>query len=174
MDSLMLLQLNYVHITGSYKNFPTELRWLCMHGFPLKSIPSNLPMENMVAFDMSYSNIESFGFYSYPQQSHKRLKQLKGSSSKDKRLLGSLKILNLSSCEQLRSLGGFDHLPSLERLILKGCIGLLEVCESIEQSRELVLIDFSYCNKLQKFPRSISMLKKVKTLSLEGCSLRES
>ncbi|CAH1440595.1 unnamed protein product [Lactuca virosa] len=62
----------------------------------------------------------------YPQQSHKRLKQLKGSSSKDKRLLGSLKILNLSSCEQLRSLGGFDHLPSLERLILKGCIGLLE------------------------------------------------
>ncbi|KAL7612222.1 hypothetical protein Lser_V15G06595 [Lactuca serriola] len=175
MDMLMLLQLNYLQITGSYKNFPEELRWLCMHGFPLKSLPSELPMENLVALDMSYSNIESFGiFYSYPQRIHTRLKQLIGSSSEDKRLLGSLKILNLSFCEQLHSLRGFDHLPKLERLILKGCIGLLEVCESIEQCVELVLIDLSYCNKLEKFPRSLGMLKKVKTLLLNGCHLGES
>ncbi|KAI3739775.1 hypothetical protein L2E82_30186 [Cichorium intybus] len=80
MDRLMLLQLNYVQITGSYKHFPKEVRWLCMHGFPFKSIPSDLPTQNMVALDMSYSNIESFGnFYSYPQRLHKRLKLLIGS-----------------------------------------------------------------------------------------------
>ncbi|XP_052622781.1 disease resistance protein RPV1 [Lactuca sativa] len=175
MDRLMLLQLNYVQITGSYKNFPEELRWLCMHGFPLKSIPLDLPVENLVALDMSYSNIESFGiFYSYPQRLHKRLKQLIGSCSKDKRLLGSLKILNLSFCEQLHSLGGFDHLPKLERLILKGCIGLLEICESIEQCHELVHIDLSYCKKLEKLPRSLGMLKKVRTLLLNGCYFGES
>ncbi|XP_023767893.1 disease resistance protein RUN1 [Lactuca sativa] len=175
MDRLMLLQLNYVQITGSYKNFPKELRWLCMHGFPLKSIPSDLPMENLVALDMSYSNIESFGIcYSYPQRLHKRLKQLIGSCSKEKRLLGSLKILNLSFCEQLHTLGGFSHFPKLERLILRGCIGLLEVCESIDQCVELVLIDMSYCNKLEKLLRSIGLLKKVKTLLLKGCSLGES
>ncbi|KAL7617421.1 hypothetical protein Lser_V15G03794 [Lactuca serriola] len=175
MDRLMLLQLNYVQITGSYNKFPEELRWLCMHGFPLKYVPSEIPMENLVVLDMSYSNIESFSIcYSYPQRLNKRLKQLFGSCSKDKRLLGSLKILNLSFCEQLRSLGGFDHLPKVERLILKGCIGLLEVCESIEQCRELVLIDLSYCKKLEKLPRSLGMLKKVKTILLKGCNLGES
>ncbi|XP_023767307.1 disease resistance protein RPV1 isoform X1 [Lactuca sativa] len=175
MDRLMLLQLNYVQISGSYKKFPEELRWLCMHGFPLKYIPSDLSMENLVALDMSYSNIESLEIcYSYPQRLHKRLKQMIGSCSKDKRLLGSLKILNLSFCEQIRSLRGFDHLPKLERLILKGCIGLLEVCESIQQCLELALIDLSYCKKLKKLPKSLGKLKKVKTLLLNGCHLGES
>ncbi|XP_023767352.1 uncharacterized protein LOC111915952 isoform X1 [Lactuca sativa] len=175
MDRLMLLQLNYVQITGSYKNFPEELRWLCMHGFPLKSLPSDLPMENVVALDMSYSNIESFEIcYHYPERLHKRPKQLIGSCSKDKCLLGSLKILNLSFCEELQSLLGFDHIPKLERLILKGCIGMLDVCESIEQCLELVFVDLSYCNKLGKLPSIIGMLKKVETLLLEGCNLGES
>ena len=75
MDNLMLLQLNYVHMNGSYENFPPELRGLCMHGFHLKSIPSELPMENLVALDMSYSNIESFvSCYSNPQRLEKRQK----------------------------------------------------------------------------------------------------
>nr|KAJ0227494.1 hypothetical protein LSAT_V11C100040090 [Lactuca sativa] len=89
----------------------------------------------------------------------------------NKRVLRSLKILNLSFCEQLRSLGGFDHLPVLEKLILRGCIRLLDVCESIEQCLELVFVDLSYCSKLQKVPRIIEMLKKVKTLFLDGCNL---
>ncbi|KAI3739637.1 hypothetical protein L2E82_30047 [Cichorium intybus] len=85
MDSLMLLQLNYVHMKGSYENFPRELRALCMHGFPLKSIPSNLPMKNLVALDLSYSNIESFvGCDSNPQRREKRQK-LDGSCLKEKR-----------------------------------------------------------------------------------------
>ncbi|KAL7618730.1 hypothetical protein Lser_V15G03960 [Lactuca serriola] len=175
MDRLMMLQLSFVQITGSYKNFPEELRWLCMHGFPLKSIPSYLQTENLVALDLSYSNIESFGIcYIYPQRLPKRIKQWIGSCLKDKRLLGSLKILNLSFCEQLHSLGGFDHLPILGKLILRGCIGLLDVCESIEQCLELVFVDLSCCSKLQKLPRIIDMLKKVKTLLLEGCNLGES
>ncbi|XP_023767466.1 disease resistance protein RUN1 [Lactuca sativa] len=174
MDRLMLLQLNYVQITGSYNEFPEELRWLCMHGFPLKSIPPDLPMENLVALDLSYSNIESFGIcYNYPKGLPKRLKQLTGSCSEEKRSLRSLKILNLSFCEQLHSLGGFDHLPKLERLILRGCIGLLEVCESIKQCVELFFIDMS-CIKLEKLSRIICMLKKVEILLLNGCYLGES
>ncbi|KAL7617094.1 hypothetical protein Lser_V15G02983 [Lactuca serriola] len=147
MDNLMLLQLNYVKMNGSYKNFPEELRWLCMHGFPLKSIPSDLRMENLVVLDMSYSNIESFGIcYS---NSH-----------------------GLKSRKKI--LGGFDELPALERLVATHCIALLEVCESIEACIELVLIDVSYCSNLQTLPRTIGMLKKVKTLLLDGCNLGES
>ncbi|CAI9268758.1 unnamed protein product [Lactuca saligna] len=173
MENLMLLQLNYVQFSGSYENFPDELRWLCMHGFPLKSIPSDLPMENLVALDMSYSSIESLGIcYSNPQlESRKKLIE---SCSKDKSLLGSLKILNLSFCEQLRSLGSFEKVPSLEMLILTNCIGLLEVCDSIMHCVELAVIDMSYCNNLDHFPRTLHMLKKVKTLLLVGCNSSKS
>ena len=69
MENIMLLQLNYVQIKGTYKKFPDELRWLCMHGFPLKSIPSDLALDNLVALDLSYSSIESFGMcWSNPQK----------------------------------------------------------------------------------------------------------
>ncbi|XP_023751056.1 disease resistance protein RUN1 isoform X3 [Lactuca sativa] len=172
MDSLMLLQLNYVKFNGSYENFPEELRWLCMHGFPLKSIPSDLPMQNLVALDMSDSKIKSFGMC-YKERPLKRQK-LNGSCSKDKILLGSLKILNLSFCKELHSICGFDGLPALERLIATNCSGLLEVCESIEQCDELVFVDLSYCNKLDKLPQTIGMLKKVEELFLDGCNLGQS
>ncbi|KAI3738972.1 hypothetical protein L2E82_29289 [Cichorium intybus] len=76
MDNLMLLQLNYVHINGSYENFPEELRWLCMHGFSLKSIPSELSMDNLAVLDMSHSNIESFDIcYNNRQRPKKRQKK---------------------------------------------------------------------------------------------------
>ncbi|XP_023746937.1 disease resistance protein RPV1 isoform X1 [Lactuca sativa] len=174
MDNLMLLQLNYVHMNGSYENFPEELRCLCMHGYHLNSIPLNLPMENLVALDMSYSNIESFVFCDSNPQRHEKRQKLSGSCLKQKRVLGSLKILNLSFCKQLRSLGDFDQLPALERLIVRNCIGLNEVCESIGQCVKLVLIDLSYCNKLEKIQKITSMLANVKIMFLEGCNLGES
>ncbi|KAL7617631.1 hypothetical protein Lser_V15G03451 [Lactuca serriola] len=174
MDSLMLLQMNYVHMNGSYENFPDELRGLCMHGFRLKCIPLELPMMNLVALDMSYSYIESFvGCYSNTHQLEKRQK-LDGLYLKDNKLLGSLKILNLSFCKQLHSLGDFDQFPALERLIVRNCIGLVEVGESIEKCVELVFIDLSNCKKLEKLPRNIGMLKNVKTLLLDGCNLSDS
>ena len=60
MENLKLLQLNYMKDFLWHLNFPEELRWLCMRGFPLKSIPSEIPMENVVVLDMSYSKLESF------------------------------------------------------------------------------------------------------------------
>ncbi|KAI3683223.1 hypothetical protein L1987_83723 [Smallanthus sonchifolius] len=75
MDNLKLLQLNFVEMSGSYKNISKELRWLCMHGFHFKSIPSGLPMENMVVLDMSHSSIVSFDM-SY-SKSHRFVNRLK-------------------------------------------------------------------------------------------------
>ncbi|KAK9065028.1 hypothetical protein SSX86_016411 [Deinandra increscens subsp. villosa] len=175
MDKLKLLHLNYVKISGSYKNLSKELRWLCMHGFHLKSMPSDLPMNNLVALDMSHSSIESFDMsYSNSQRFVRGLKWLIGSSSKEKPVLGSLKILDLSFCEQLQYVGGFLELPSLERLIVTNCISLIEVCESVAHCVDLVHVDLRNCYKLKKVPTSICKLNKVKTLLLDGCNPRES
>lgn len=99
--------------------------------------------------------------------------QLIGSCSKTKPLLESLKILDLSFCEQLRSLYGFCELPALERLIVKNCTSLIEVCESVEQCGELVFVDLSYCNEFRNVAKTIDKLKSVKTLLLVGCNLGE-
>ncbi|GJS86873.1 TMV resistance protein N-like protein [Tanacetum coccineum] len=149
MDKLRLLQLNYVQLHGSYKHFPEGLRWLSMHGSPLSCIPLDLKMENMVALDMSNSNLQQLW--------------------KKPKLLPSLKILNLSSSKVVW-IGHFSWLPALERLILAGCATLMEVCESIAQCTRLALLDLSYCNMLRRLPRSIRELKKVKILSIAGCS----
>ncbi|KAJ9558877.1 hypothetical protein OSB04_013491 [Centaurea solstitialis] len=173
MDNLKLLQLNYVQLKGSYKNFPEELRWLCMHGFPFYYLPPGLQLENLVGLDMSYSRLISFDMsYGDAQQSKKRRKVTE-SGSKDKPLLRSLKILNLSCCAQLHSLGGFSEFPTLERLMLSKCINLIEVCESIEQCDELEHIDLSYCNESGKLLQTIGKAKNVKILNLDGCNLGE-
>ncbi|GKC69157.1 disease resistance protein RML1B-like protein [Tanacetum coccineum] len=131
-------------------------------------------MENLVALDMSYSNIKSFDLHdSSLQPLAKRQKGLIGSCSKEKRSLGSLKILDLSFCEQLLCLAGFSELPSLERLIITNCIRLVEVCESVEQCAELSLINLNYCNNLKKFTTNLGKLKKVKTLLLDRCDLHK-
>ncbi|KAJ9558694.1 hypothetical protein OSB04_013308 [Centaurea solstitialis] len=155
MDNLKLLQLNYVQLKGSYENFPEELRWLCMHGFPLDHIPPGLQLEDLVCLDMSYSKLTCFDM-SYGDMQRSREQKLTGLGSKHKPLLRSLKILNLSYCEQLGSLGGFSEFPALERLMLSNCISLIEVCESIKQCDGLEHIDLSYCNEAWKFSRTIS------------------
>ncbi|KAM7518923.1 hypothetical protein LguiB_017885 [Lonicera macranthoides] len=149
MDNLIFLQLNYVELTGCYENFPQSLRWLCWHGFSLKSLPMDLPMGNLVSLDLSYSKLK---------------RAWTGTM-----VLGSLKILNLSHCLQLARTPDFFGLPNLEKLILKGCVGLIEVCESIGSLEGLVLLSLEDCKNLRKFP-NISKLKFLETLIIAGCS----
>ncbi|KAM7474502.1 hypothetical protein LguiB_021745 [Lonicera macranthoides] len=100
MTKLRLLKLDYLKLIGSYDNFPKSLAWLSWHGFPLKSIPVEFSMENLVALDLRYS----------------MLKQV----WKETPFLESLKILDLSYSEWLARTPNFLGLPNLERLILKG------------------------------------------------------
>ncbi|KAL8254296.1 hypothetical protein R6Q59_032517 [Mikania micrantha] len=151
MLNLRLLQLNYVQLSGSYKNFPQCLRLLCMHGFPLSYIPTDIQMENMVALDMSNSKLQQLW--------------------KKPKLLRSLKFFNLSCCRELVSIGHFSGFPLLERLTLARCTSLVEVCESVGAScQKLEVLDLTECNKLKELPRSISKLKNLKSLLIDGCS----
>nr|GEU97030.1 Toll/interleukin-1 receptor (TIR) domain-containing protein [Tanacetum cinerariifolium] len=104
-----------------------ELRWLCMYGFPLKSIPLDLLMKYLVALDISYCNFESFDVSCSNPQPLEGGQMLTGSCSKDDRLVGSLKILDLIYCYKLNCIASFCELPTLENLFLRNCTSLIEV-----------------------------------------------
>ncbi|KAM7465473.1 hypothetical protein LguiB_013035 [Lonicera macranthoides] len=149
MGRLKLLKLNYASLSGHIEKFPEGLRWLCLHGFPLKSLPFDLPLENLVSLDMSYSKLKRVWI--------------------GNKVLLSLKFLNLSHSQSLVETPNFTGLCKLERLILKGCIRLLEICDTIGKLENLALLNLENCNSLRKFP-NIVMLKSLQTLVLDGCS----
>ncbi|KAJ9550868.1 hypothetical protein OSB04_014913 [Centaurea solstitialis] len=120
MDKLKLLQLNFVELIGSHENFSEDLRWLCWFGFHLRSIPSGLYMGNMVAIDMSYSNLE---------------------------VLHSLKILNLKDSYNLFEIRNISWIPHLETFILWNCHNLVRVCE-IGGLTSLAQLNLTGCKSL--------------------------
>ncbi|KAK2993881.1 hypothetical protein RJ640_003993, partial [Escallonia rubra] len=152
MCRLRLLDINYLHLTGSFKGFPKKIKWLRWRGCPLESIPSDFPLQSLVAIDMSYSKL--------------------GPGWCGTKLLGCLKILDLSHCHGLTRTPDFSisRVPILERLILKGCKSLIEVHESIGNlENSLVYLNLEDCTSLSKLPRNTAMLKVLKALIISGC-----
>ncbi|KAJ9550885.1 LOW QUALITY PROTEIN: hypothetical protein OSB04_014930, partial [Centaurea solstitialis] len=144
MDKLKLLQLNFVELTGSHDNLSEDLRWLCWFGFHLRTIPSGLYMGNMVAIDMSYSNLEVFD----PPM-----------------VLHSLKILNLKDSQNLFEIRNISWIPNLETLILWNCHNLVRVCE-IGDHTSLAQLNLTGCKNLCKEQKS--MLVELKASSSGG------
>ncbi|KAK1437416.1 hypothetical protein QVD17_03207 [Tagetes erecta] len=131
MHKLKLLQLKYVKLSGSYKNFP-QIRWFSWHGCQLKSIPSAVLMSSfLVAIDMTNGNLKMF---------------------KPPTALSSLKILNLAFCKRLVSIRKLCRLPSLETLILWGCRKLTRLCKTIGDLDSLALLNLAGCKRLWKSP----------------------
>ncbi|KAM7474446.1 hypothetical protein LguiB_021689 [Lonicera macranthoides] len=87
--------------------------------------------------------------------------------------LESLKILDLSFSEWLARTPNFIGLPNLERLILEGCVSLVEVCESIEYAEMLDLLNLQDCKTLRKLPRNIGKLVSLRILVISGCNIGE-
>jgi len=58
MKNLRLLQINDVLLTGSYESLSKELKWLCWHKCPLKSLPQDFHLENLVILDMQDSKVK--------------------------------------------------------------------------------------------------------------------
>jgi Leucine-rich repeat (LRR) protein len=153
MTKLKILGLNYVKLIGNYGHFPKGVVWLCLHGFPLDYLPRELALENVVSLDLRYS----------------RLKQV----WKKTPFLESLKILDISYSERLERTPNFRGIPNLERLILKGCVSLVEVCESIGNLEMLEFLDLSDCKMLQKLPRNMQKIGSLTSLNMSGCNIKE-
>ncbi|KAL7205527.1 hypothetical protein ACSBR2_018460 [Camellia fascicularis] len=139
-----------VQLIGGYENFPKKLRWLHWHGFPLKFIPNDFPLESLVVLDMRNSSLAQLW--------------------KGTKMLRLLKIPNLSHSHGLADSPDFSLLPNLEKLKLKDCINLVGVHESIGKLDRLVLLNLRGCRNLTKLPREIVLLKSLKELILSDCS----
>ncbi|KAL7205626.1 hypothetical protein ACSBR2_018536 [Camellia fascicularis] len=150
MRKLRILQLCSVQLIGRYEKFPKKLRWLRWHGFPLKFIPNDFPLESLVVLDMRNSSLAQLW--------------------KGTKMLRLLKILNLSHSHGLVISPEFSLLPNLEKLKLKDCINLVGVHESIGKLERLVLLNLRGCRNLTKLPREIVQLNSLEELILSGCS----
>ncbi|KAM1413471.1 hypothetical protein ACFXTO_026063 [Malus domestica] len=146
MHNLEILILNNVNVKGSYEKFSKSLICLSWRGFHLKSIPTNFYLENLVVLDMRNSSLQHVwnGIRFFPR----------------------LKILNLSHSHGLRTTPDFSGLPNLERLILKHCINLVGVDESIGYLEKLLVLNLEGCKNLMKLPK----LRSIQDLILSGCS----
>ncbi|KAK1417722.1 hypothetical protein QVD17_26856 [Tagetes erecta] len=83
------------------------------------------------------------------------------------KMVGSLKILNLSYSVELIKTPNFDGLPGLESLLLEGCLSLTQVCESIKYLERLVMLDISGCRGLKNIP---CLPRSLVSLEMNGCS----
>uniref|UniRef100_A0A6N2LUE2 TIR domain-containing protein n=1 Tax=Salix viminalis TaxID=40686 RepID=A0A6N2LUE2_SALVM len=152
MRFLKLLQINGVHLSGPFKLLSEELIWICWLECPLKSFPSDLMVYNLVVLEMQYSNIKELW--------------------KEKKVLNKLKILNLSYSKHLVKTPNL-HSTSLEKLLLEGCLSLVEVHQSVGHLKSLIFLNLKRCRRLKTLPQSICDAKSLEILNISECSQLE-
>ncbi|KAJ9551863.1 hypothetical protein OSB04_015908 [Centaurea solstitialis] len=127
MKQLRLLLFDYIRkFEDSFYNnwkfdeareyIPNALRCLIWTGYPFRSLPKSFQANNLVALKMDYSNILQLWEY------------------------GDTKFLDLKN-SKLKSLD-LGLTPNLERLCLKGCSDLVELCMPVECPK-LIYLDLS-------------------------------
>ncbi|KAF3437673.1 hypothetical protein FNV43_RR20429 [Rhamnella rubrinervis] len=132
-----------------------ELRLLQWDIFPYKGFPSSFRPCKLVHLKLLYSSIEKLW-------------------SKHSTDLFSLKIIDLSHSWNLTKFEDFKVVPNLERLILEGCIKLLEIHDSITSLEKLIILNLASCTSLKKFPKTIKGMNSLEILNLyDCCELRE-
>ncbi|KAF3457244.1 hypothetical protein FNV43_RR01901 [Rhamnella rubrinervis] len=85
-------------------------------------------------------------------------------------LLYNLKSIDLRESSEIRKLEDFSLFPNLEKLILDYCCYLKEIDPSITVLKRLTSLSLIDCESLKSLPTSMGGLKSLKFLNLTGCS----
>ncbi|XP_076957205.1 disease resistance protein RPV1-like [Bidens hawaiensis] len=183
LKNLMLLQLDYAAFSGSYNKLPEKLRLLRWHGFPLKSIPSDVPLQKLVVLDLRYSKLKQVwegckliktpDFGGLPSLESLIFKGCLSLTEVCESVgcLERLVLLDISSC---RSLKGVPCLPgSLKSLQMNDCPEIFRggpgQVQCLDSCSLLVDIDVSACNLYDNsFPKDWSNLFSLKHLNING------
>ncbi|XP_071703173.1 disease resistance-like protein DSC1 [Rutidosis leptorrhynchoides] len=146
-QSFALTNLN-VKFSGSLEFLSNELRLLYWYGFPFRLLPSSFYPKNIVAIDLSYSNIKHL--WTTPN------------------CFLRLKVMKLRQCRMLTSTPDFTKITNLEELNLEGCMNLSKLHPSVGMLKKLVVLDMEDCKSLTNFPSKMET-KSLKVLNLSGC-----
>ncbi|XP_042479506.1 disease resistance protein RPV1-like [Macadamia integrifolia] len=150
MTGLRLLRVDYAESSGNFTN--CDLRWLSWRGCSDQYELMNFCPQRLAVLDLSHSSItKNWMGWNYIKKAT------------------NLKVLNLTSCDQLSSTPEVSANQLLEILILKGCRNLNEIDTSICCLTNLVILDMGDCNTLKGLPSEISKLTSLQKLNLFGC-----
>ncbi|XP_031391667.1 TMV resistance protein N-like isoform X2 [Punica granatum] len=156
LSNLRFLQINGVHLSGNFENLLSELRWLCWHYSPPRFHPTNFHPRNLIVLDLSWSKItEDWEGWHHVKMAN------------------NLKVMNLTGCVSLFRIPDFSGFMALERLILKGCEGLVEINASPDDLRHLNSLDIQDCCRIRKLPDNLCFMESLRELLVDGTSIQE-
>ncbi|KAL7215559.1 hypothetical protein ACSBR1_027670 [Camellia fascicularis] len=149
MSNLRILKICCMHFSKELKYLSNKLRYLDWLGYPMKYMPSIFQPEHLVELHLTYSSIEQL----WEGTMH----------------LGKLRIMNLSHSTYLTKSPNFTRVPNLERLILEGCTGLVNLHPSIVVVRRLICLNLKDCKSLKSLPYGIQLVS-LEVFIVSGCS----
>ncbi|CAL5405352.1 unnamed protein product [Camellia sinensis] len=150
MWNLRILKICCMDLSEDLKYLSNKLRYLDWCKYPMKYMPSTFQPEHLVELHLTYSSIE----------------QLWEGTMQH---LDMLRIMNLSNSTNLAKCPDFTRIPNLERLILEGCTGLVNLDPSIEILKSLIFLNLKDCKNLTSLPSGIR-LESLEVLDVSGCS----
>ncbi|XP_039166460.1 disease resistance protein RUN1 [Eucalyptus grandis] len=155
LPKLKFLHVSAVDFAGHSEESLCELRWLKWESCPHSLKATGVHLEKLLVFDLSGGNIhenwEGWG------------------SIKMERL----KVLNLSSCSNLKTTPKLSAFKSLEMLILEYCQNLEEIDPSVGDVKCLVSLNLRYCGSLKKLPAQLGQLKELGELLIDETDIKE-
>ncbi|GJU44490.1 NB-ARC domains-containing protein [Tanacetum coccineum] len=149
------LELNghNVIFSGNLYYLSNELSLFYWHGFPFKYLPSDFYPENIVAIDLSYSNIKPF--WTTPKSFRR------------------LKVMKLRYCCNLTTCPDFSKITNLEELSLEGCVNLVSVHPSIGMLKRLVVLKLTGRLKVDQLPEALGGIKSLTELHVDKTAITE-
>ncbi|KAL4594239.1 hypothetical protein ACB092_12G006500 [Castanea dentata] len=160
MKILRFLKIGYVHppqdriggpiqLPQGLSYLSNELRILDWHGYPLKSMPTNVQLNKLVELRMHDSDIKQLW--------------------KGIMILNELKLIDLSDSQNLIEIPDLSGVSNLKQLILQRCTRLYKIHASLGDLKRLIRLDLNGCKHLESLPHKIN-LEALEFFNLSGCS----
>ncbi|KAL2665543.1 hypothetical protein AAZV13_02G229300 [Glycine max] len=150
MYNLRLLIISFpIKLARGLKCLCSSLKFLQWNDFSLETLPLGVQLDELVELKMYSSKIKNIW--------------------NGNQAFAKLKFIDLSYSEDLIQTPIVSGAPCLERMLLIGCINLVEVHPSVGQHKRLVVLCMKNCKNLQIMPRKLEM-DSLEELILSGCS----
>ncbi|KAI4305602.1 hypothetical protein L6164_028959 [Bauhinia variegata] len=149
MRNVKLLKFKNLDLPLGLNSLPEGLKYLEWEEFPLQELPLGVQLDEVVELKMHCSKIKTLW---------------RGTQSFRK-----LKFIDLRDSKRLIRFPSVLEAPCVERLVLEGCINLVEVHKSVGQLKMLKELNLRNCVNLKILPNKLEM-SSLKNFILSSCS----